>query len=162
MQYQKGKLFWKFEKDQKHIEAVMYDNSKEYYTFLKQCHESGFRQVIITSSIMLSMIEELVVERKFSITKIEFMEEDNELEETVNQLLENVERDRAYYEKLIKYLEFLSEKSSIDLKRIYFKGFSHNLTVDLFAQVNGIIGISKNKYDDEIIAVTELVERCLR
>lgn len=162
MQYEKGKLFFTFIDGVKHITDIPYNPETEYYTFLKKCFDSGYRQIIITSSIMLQIIEQYIFSRKFDIMKIEFMEDDDDLNNIVEQYLKNVQVDRAYYQKLLENLKFLCEKSSIEIKRVYFKGkLDSGDYTNVFIQVNGIIGINRAQYQEEIAALSQQIERCL-
>ena len=53
----------------------------------------------------------------------------------------------TYFIRLVERLNFLSEKSSIDIQRVYFKGRdSKNIAINFYLQCNGIIGIDKEHY----------------
>ena len=43
MVFKKAKLFWKNENDREIINSVFYDDSVEYYTFLRKCKYEGYR-----------------------------------------------------------------------------------------------------------------------
>lgn len=158
----KAKLFWKFNELPKKISYLSMDDSLEYYTFLKKCHQDGFRQIIITSEIMIKLIEHFVLEAKYTIYSIEFVEEDETLNDDISALLALVATDTAYLSKLLEQLHFLSEKSSIDIKRIYFKGRNtEKQAVNFFIQSNGILGIDENSFLQICEKVSNLIERYL-
>lgn len=162
MVYEKAKLFWKVNGISKDVFCVNYDDSKEYYAFLKQCHDKGYRQIIITSEIMVGLIKYYVLEKGLSVYDIQFMEEDQDLTDEVSNLLTLISKNGIFLGKLIEKLNFLSEKSSIDIHRIYFKGRnSENVAVNFYLQSNGIIGIDKKNYSFISDEIGNLIERCL-
>ena len=56
MTFKKAKLF-RFKKDQnERITCISYDDNEEYYSFLREYRSKGYRQVIITTEIMIKII----------------------------------------------------------------------------------------------------------
>ncbi len=162
MVYEKAKLFWKANNNSKEIFCIPYNDNVEYYTFLKKQHDSGFRQIIITSEIMVKLIEYFVLESKLNIYDIVFFEVDKDLIDEIDNLLIKIENDRKLFWELIDKLNFLSEKSSIDIQRIYFKGRSTDgSAINFYLQSNGIIGINKNNYFTISNEISRLIVRCL-
>ena len=77
-------------------------------------------------------------------------------------MLSIISRDRAFLGKLIEKLNFLSEKSSIDIQRIYFKGRGNDGgAINFYLQSNGIIGIDKKNFSSISNEISNLIERCL-
>ena len=162
MQFKKAKLFWGIYNDTKKIFCISYDDKIEYYTFLKQCHNNGYRQIIITSEIMIKLIEFFVVENNFTIYKLEFMEDDDELQMEIRGLFQQMTNNIAFLSKFIEKLNFLSEKSSIEIKRIYFKGRDKKgVASQFYLQSNGIIGINKENFSFVSNSIGSLIERYL-
>lgn len=63
MTFKKAKLF-RFKKDQnERITCISYDDNEEYYSFLREYRSKGYRQVIITTEIMIKIIETSVVDK---------------------------------------------------------------------------------------------------
>lgn len=162
MVYEKAKLFWKANNISKDIFCIPYDDNVEYYAFLKQYHSDGYRQIIITSEIMVGLIEHFVLEKGISIYNIEFLEDDKNLIDEIDNLLTIVSGNKAFLGKLISKLNFLAEKSSIDIQRIYFKGRSSDgIAINFYLQSNGLIGIDKNNYLSISNEISILIARCL-
>ncbi len=162
MVYEKAKLFWKANNISKDIFCIPFDDNVEYYTFLKQYHDNGYHQIIITSEIMVSLIEYFVLESGLSVYDIEFMEDDQDLVNEIAGLLAIVSSNRIYLGRLTQKLNFLSEKSSIDIQRIYFKGRnSEGTAINFYLQSNGIIGANRNSYSSISDEISNLVARCL-
>ena len=78
MEMFQGKLF----QNNKEITIKEYDVKKihDYYKFVQENHNLGYSQVVITTEIMLNLIEYYFVKRKFNIIMFEFIDEDLELE----------------------------------------------------------------------------------
>ena len=102
MVFKKAKLFWKNENDREIINSVFYDDSVEYYTFLRKCKSEGYRQVIVTTEIMIQLLRVSVIKKGFVIYKIEFAEEDCELENEIKNI-----KDYTYL--------ILTSKNAVDI-----------------------------------------------
>ena len=162
MVYEKAKFFWKVNDASKDIFCISFNDDMEYYTFIKQYYDDGYRQIIITSEIMIGLIEHFVLEKGLFVYNIEFIEDDQDLKDEIENLLSIISRDRAFLGKLIEKLNFLSEKSSIDIQRIYFKGRGNDGGATNFnLQSNGIIGIDKKNFSSISNEISNLIERCL-
>lgn len=163
MVFKKAKLFWKNEAAKEIIDCVLYDDGTEYYTFLRKCKAEGYRQVIITAEIMLQVIRSEVIEKGLHVYKIEFAEEDHELEEEVQNLLCLIEEKPAYFGDLLAKIKFLSEHSSIDIRRVYIKGkYNGEYSPNFYLQSNGILGINNESFDDLSKEISTLVAGYLR
>lgn len=163
MRFEKTKLFLKMDSDSRHVHCVAYDDDADYYTFLRKCRSDGYRQVVITSEMMMQIIRHACLENNYTISKIEFVEEDSDLETEIALILQAMSGNSAYLTDLLNKLRFLSEKSSIDLKRIYVKGLTeNNITVNYFVQSNGIIGVNREAFSKISNEISILVEECLQ
>lgn len=161
MRFEKIKLFRKMDGASEHVHYLPYDDNIEYYAFLRKCRDNGYKQVIVTSEIMIQILRYVCLKKEQRVYKIEFVEDDEELEKEINILLELMINNKAYLSELLEKLRFLSEKSSIDLKKIYIKGTWDNCNVNYFIQSNGIIGINKESFEKVSEELKNLVEGCL-
>ena len=162
MVFSKAKLFWKNDNNHKSICAIKYDDNIEYYTYLRNAISDGYRQVIITSEIMLQIIRMSCMVKGYSIYRIEFAEEDAELNQEVSLLIQNAESNPVYLAELLYRLKFLMEQSSIDIRRLYIRGkYDGTVAPNFFIQSNGIIGINNEFYDELSNEISTEVERCL-
>ena len=121
MALEKAKLFWKPGNQARKIVAVPYDDRMEYYPFVKERHDAGFRQIIVTSETMIQLIQKMVIAR-FRISEIELAENEDEFGEQVGILLNRIETNPARLSELVSLLDFLAEKSSIEIQRVAFMG----------------------------------------
>lgn len=117
-----------------------FEDQKNYFRFVESQHENGLRQVIITSKLMLKIIENFFLQ-EFSIKKIIFDEDDLELEDEIKKILEKITEDRVYFFKLFNKLECISNNSSINLQRIEMSGKFKTVYSSFLLQVNGILKI---------------------
>ena len=159
--YKKAKLFWS-NNDKNSIIAMPLDDNVDYYSFLRSCRNMGYRQIVVTSEVMMQIIRN-VYSQNMQITKIEFMEEDPELDQEISNLLRVINSKPVRLIDLIEKLEFLSEKSSIELRRIYVKKpYSLEECVkNFYIQSNGIIGANNEFFNEITKRLSTIVERCL-
>lgn len=163
MTFKKAKLF-RFKKDQnERITCISYDDNEEYYSFLREYRSKGYRQVIITTEIMIKIIETSVLNDNLFVYKIELAEEDEELEKEIDQLLTKTQHNSSYFALLLEKIQFLSERSSIDLFRVYVKNQYQESTscLNFFLQSNGIIGIDSEHFENQSKKICEIVEEYL-
>lgn len=163
MIFSKAKLFRKTEVSQEMICAVEYDDNMEYYTFLRNARTEGYRQIIVTSEVMIQLIRMACMDKGYSVYKIEFAEEDLDLEQEMNFLIQKASVNSACLADLIDKIKFLAEQSSIDIRKIYIKGAYNGAAFapNFFVQSNGIIGVNKESYDSLSKEISTVVERCL-
>lgn len=159
MDYVRTKLFWKVDSDVRKIHCISYDDNTEYYTFLRKCNEDGYKQVIISSEIMIQFIREACLGKGHKIMKIEFVKEEAALEKEIQVILQLMDRNSAYFSDLVDKLKFLAEKSSIGIKRVYIRGlYAEDYIESYFLQSNGIIGINKESFSQ----ISSSISRCIK
>lgn len=162
MLYKKAKFFWKTHNCSKEIFCMPYDENMEYYAFLKQYYNEGYRQIIITSEIMIEIIKHFVLEKGISVYNIEFMEDDSDLVEEIESLIDRFLEDKVFFVRLLEKLNFLAEKSSIDIKRVFFKGRNNEgIAINFYMQSNGIIGIDEKNFSSLSAEISNLIAGCL-
>lgn len=134
----------------------------DYYSYIKEQSDLGYHQVIITSQMMINLIEYLCIDRDFEVTKIELLEEDINQDDTISQYLNLTKKNKIYFHKLIEELKFIKDESSIDIKRVHFIGHSKDKKCfRFFIQVNGIYEIDKEFFEYETNELIKLLKRCM-
>lgn len=157
----KIKLFWKTGNSQKAIECIPYYDDQDYYSFVKSNYEQGYRQIIISSEIMVELIKEFVLSG-YTVAEIQFAEEDTDFEGDIQDILSQMHTNMAFFVQLIDRLNFLSVNSSIEIQRIKLVGrLSDGIASRLFIQSNGIIGINDEALPHDSLRVCSIVSRCL-
>ena len=114
-------------------------------------------QVAVTSDMMLELISAVATDPKINISKIEMLEENSEDEDFVNKLIDDSKTNRLLLINLMEKLRYLSEDSSIEIKRVYFVEKTDNdLNNIIFVQVNGLIGFNKqSRVIDHLMNIVE-------
>lgn len=134
----------------------------DYYSYIKEKSQGGYHQVIITSQMMINLIEYLCIERDFEVSKIEFLEDDVSQDETIANYLKLIKRNKIYFHKLIEELTFIKDESSIDIKKVYFIGHSkEGKYFRILVQVNGIYQIDKEFFECETKEITKILKMCI-
>ncbi|WP_311146576.1 hypothetical protein [Stomatobaculum longum] len=158
----KYKLFWKVGDVNKHVVCQKYSDDEEYYSFLKKQYDIGYRQIIISSEVMIQLIKEFVMNFGLRVYRIEFMEADSSLTNEIEVLLDHMKEYPILFVTLLEKLNFLAETTSIDIGRIYTSGKSkNNSALNMFVQSNGIIGINDDAEDELLQRTCTLIERHL-
>ena len=144
------------------IVAIPYlqEDQKKYFRFVKEQYEKGSRQIIITSKIMLKVLEEYFLNKKFRIVEIKFAEEDLELNQEIEKYLEEVEKDRGCFFKLLNKLEVIANNSSIDIEKIELVSSKRiNEAYTSFSlKVNGIVIIDGNTIENDINSIIKNIK----
>ena len=161
MALEKAKLFWKLGDQPRKIIPVPYADRMDYYMFVKEHHDAGFRQVIVTSEVMIQLIQKIVI-RGFRVSRIEMVEDDDELDQQVRVLLDRIYKKPACLSELISLLSFLSEKSSIEIQQISIRGRTEDgIAVEGFIQSNGLLGMNREVSDRAFADIGAEVGRCV-
>lgn len=134
----------------------------EYYKIVKENCQKGYKQIIITSNMMTSILKKYFYDKKFNIATLEFMEEDEALKTEVELILAKMRQERGYFGELLNKICFLSTESAIDIKKIELKGRNDkDSAVSILLQVNGIFGINEKCFDEESKILLQMIEGCL-
>lgn len=159
------KYFKLFQNINQEIFPIEYSeiDQRNYFNFVKTQYQKKLRQVIITSEIMLHILEKYFVEYNFKIINICFAEGDIELEEKLQKVLERVEENRGYFLKLLKELECIADNSSIDIESIELKSLNKKdgKYLNFKIWVNGILSIEKGQENYLLEEITKLVREKL-
>ena len=162
MENKKGKLFWKLGETPNKVYCIRWEEQDtEYYSFLKQKKQDGYRQVIISSEIFMSFLRFAVGEKGYSLLGIEFMEEDTDFNSEIDVLISMLQTNPACFAPLMDKLQVVAEKSSIEIKRVSFKSRINGMAVQFFIQSNGLIGVNAEAFDLVSQMINTFIEGCL-
>lgn len=154
-----GKLFRNLQTGE--IESFSYSSEKNYYEFVESVQKKGYRQCIITSDIMIQILEYFLLNHKTEITKIEFLIDDEDLEAEINLLLLNMTEKQAYWEVLKERLVCISRNDSIDIKKIEFK-INEEKGCLCNVLVNGIFSSYENLYSLISKEISNVLGECIK
>lgn len=134
-----------------------YDDKVEYYSYLKELLDAGYRRIIVTSEAMIQLIQKIVL-KGFRVSEIVLMDDEDDVHDQIHVLLERINSNPAYLAELVSLLDMLAEKSSIGIQRVVFMGRGEDRTsVEGFVQSNGLIGANGSISDKVFCAVGETV-----
>lgn len=159
------KYFKIFQDKNNEIKAIEYSekDQRNYFNFVKTQHEKGLRQVIITSEIMLEILKKCFIDYNFELVRVYFVEEDGELDSEIKRILNKIEKNRAYFVKLLEKLKCIANNSSIDIESIELKSIEkiYNKYVSFSIRVNGILSIEKGAEDFLLKIIINLLKEKL-
>lgn len=142
-----------------HIIPVFYDERKSYHDLLASQQSIGNRQIIINSEIMIGLLKLFVFDTNLKISKIEFMEHDDLLSETITYMVKRInEGDRGAIAALNEQLAIISEKESIDIKSIDLNGYLNSIPAQISIQSNGIVSLNEEIIDVGLSLIQNFIE----
>lgn len=148
------KCFKIFINEVQEVKKIEYTSvhQKSYFEFVKSQYDKGFMQVIVTSKMMLDILNYYFY-KNYRINEIEFGEDDEELDDEVKKLLTKIDGDRAYFNQLLKKLECIGQESSIDIAKIKMTSLKKvdNIYFSFTLRVNGILSINYSLADEDSI-----------
>ena len=153
MKNKTGKFFQDIQS--RKIKVFEYSGASSYYAFVQEKQQKGLVQSVITTNIMISIMEKYVLDNA-QIIFIEFMVEDSDLQEEINLLLDNLKKNAAQWVILKQRLLFLRSDKSIDIKRIAIKSIDYSYIFSIM--VNGMITITETAYEQVTTDVCHLLE----
>ncbi|MBP4085978.1 MULTISPECIES: hypothetical protein [Enterococcus] len=154
MDYKRYKLF----KSQVNNSIVAIEINGDYYPFVRSKLDEGYSQIVISSAVMLDILEKMFINKQAKIVAIELIEEDDQYEQQIQQLIASTVQDRAYFYNLMKELSFLSENESIEIKSIRVRYRLEEKPIDIKLSVNGLINVGENEIiKNEISFLEEII-----
>lgn len=153
-----GKIFQNIRN--REIVCFSYNPEQDYYAMVQKHIKEGYQQTIFTSSVMLSLAESFLLFHEAIVMNIEFVSEDESLDEEISTLIQKMKVNRAFWVVLKERLEFLSKYDSIDIKRIELKS-KQGVGFLVTLQLNGIITVSENAYDIVTKSAEEVIRRVI-
>ena len=143
------------------VECIEYDINQNYYSFIRDKQKKGYNQCIVTSDIMIEIIQYFLLKGGIEVTSISFMVDDEELKSEIQSILDSMKQNAAYWEILKNKLSFLSQNDSIEIKKVNFRILTG--TGILFSvQVNGLVIVSENGYNTVCKKISNIMEGCIK
>lgn len=102
------------------ISCFQYD-VQNYYKLIREKQKEGFTQCIITSNIMIEIMQYFIFKGNTDIIFIEFINENYEIKSQINSILELMNEDLIYWYRLKEMILFFSENNCNEIKKVEFK-----------------------------------------
>ena len=126
---------------------VKYNPDDDYFDFIaEQCSNKKLNHFIVTSNKMIELIISLVMDYKFELKKVEFMNDDENLYTEINDLVMKSTNDSSTFIFLLRKLQLLSDEQSIDILKIFLKKRCKEKSTQIKIQANGIFFIDKSSF----------------
>ena len=103
-----------------------------YYTFIKQQKKENYKQIIISSELMLKLMDKTILEGG-EILKVTLSEKnDQEFQEKINLLVEDLRLDKECIDNLKQELSWVIGDQSIDISelKILYNNVGVSITSD--------------------------------
>lgn len=139
------------------ISCFQYDINQNYYTLIREKQNEGFAQCIITSNIMIEIMQYFILKGDTSIISIEFMVEHDEIEDEIKFILKRMKENIIHWIDLKEKILFLSQNDCIEVKKIELKNIN-GLGYIFSIQVNGIIIVPEEKFDRVSNMIAGIIE----
>lgn len=132
-------------------------DTDDYFNFIaEQYNKRQLNQVIITSNIMIILIFSLVDKYKFCLERVEFMNDDDTLDNEIQNLVNNINNEENFIFLLHK-LQLLSYEQSIDILKVHLKKRYEHKSTQIKIQANGIFFIDKSNFDKYSQKILDIV-----
>lgn len=134
-----GKVFKKVYNQEHTFKLAPYDSATfNYSTLIKNQKQSGYRQVLFNSELMIELITAIDVYPDIYLKKIEMCNDTGkEHQNELNDLVLEFRTNREVLFRIIDELEWYSDKESIDVSKIHF--YNKQTATTTVLQTNGII-----------------------
>lgn len=125
--------------------CVEYDpDIDNYYSFVKSNHQKGYKQIMLTSEMMIDIVMYIIDNYNCKITDFEFIEDDEDFKQ---QLLDTiVPFSKSKMNVFVEKLDFLMQEYSLDIKTVNISGQIDGHSMDVCMHMNGVMTIDKNNY----------------
>lgn len=148
-----GKFFKKLSTGE--ISCFQYD-IQNYYKLIREKQKEGFTQCIITSNIMIEIMQYFILRGNTDIVFIEFINENYEIKSEINSILELMSENLIYWYRLKEMILFFSQNNCNEIKKVEFKicdKFQYKFSI----LINGIFIISEIKFKDISDIICKLI-----
>lgn len=123
----------------------------DYYEYIRLKVSDGNRQVIIPSNVMMDILKDLYDRASMKkssfirLKRIQFIDDDSELNDSVTEFIMQINRGTACIEKLIEHLRSLFDEQLVEIRNIEFDIIDGNNMYIFNLYVNGILYINTFK-----------------
>ena len=116
------KYYKLFVDNKEDIKSFEFDLKDSYYPFLKQKKDEGYKQYLITSDLMLSIIMDFLKDKKYTLISVELYDtDDKDTEEYIKNIFNDFSKDILNEKEIHEKLNYLESECSIDLTTITIK-----------------------------------------
>ena len=155
------KMFWKTGMPEKRIECISYNKQEDYQDFVKEKHTEGYRQIILTTTIMLKLFKKLG-RLGYEVETVSIAEDNDFFSRDIELSLSN---DSAFTQHFVQMLECVlptAGMSDLLIRRVkLLKKCDGGETVTVTLDVNGCIDVDSFTFDDMMPLIVATVQKYL-
>lgn len=134
--------------------SIININMQNYYSELKTILQKGYKQVVLPSKVLLSILSDLFISKGVRIIEIEFMEVDEPYTNEIDKMISDISFNREKYIYLERELNSLIEEDGIEIKKIKF-----NLNNNVFSiSINGLVKLNEELSPNNLEMLISLIE----
>ena len=153
------KMFWKTGMPEKRIECISYNKQEDYQDFVKEKHTEGYRQIILTTTIMLKLFKKLGG-LGYEVETVSIAEDNNFFSRDIELSLSN---DSAFTQHFVQMLECVLPTAGMPdllIRRVkLLKKCDGGEKVTVTLDVNGCIDVDSFTFDDMMPLIVATVQK---
>ena len=155
------KMFWKTGMPEQRIECISYNKQEDYQDFVKEKHTEGYRQIILTTTIMLKLFKKLGG-LGYEVETVSIAEDNDFFSRDIELSLSN---DSAFTQHFVQMLECVLPTAGMPdllIRRVkLLKKCDGGETVTVTLDVNGCIDVDSFTFDDMMPLIVATVQKYL-
>ncbi|WP_214803721.1 hypothetical protein [Exiguobacterium sp. s194] len=128
----------------------------DYYSFIKDNINENSEQIAIPSNIMISFLKHNFSKKRAEIVHLDFMDDDEDYHAHLDQLINQINKNREDFFILSDELSFLSDSKTVEIRSLRLRFITNNQPVDITIFINGKVSASSNEVtSDELSEMTD-------
>lgn len=132
------------------------DIANNYFDFIRKERKLGYRQIIISSDILINLLFSKAQNDGALIKKIEIQRDDNDVQEYLDSLVEKANLKKDYLNLLI-FLKPIDFSDSIEIKAVKYS-YRREKLIEVEVSNNGIVQMNERN-DNESNSLIKFIER---
>lgn len=132
------------------------DIANNYFDFIRKERKLGYRQIIISSDILINLLFSKAQNDGALIKKIEIQRDDNDVQEYLDSLVEKANLKKNYLNLLI-FLKPIDFSDSIEIKAVKYS-YRREKLIEVEVSNNGIVQMNERN-DNESNSLIKFIER---
>lgn len=132
------------------------DIANNYFDFIRKERKLGYRQIVISSDILINLLFSKAQNDGALIKKIEIQRDDNDVQEYLDSLVEKANLKKDYLNLLI-FLKPIDFSDSIEIKAVKYS-YRREKLIEVEVSNNGIVQMNERN-DNESNSLIKFIER---
>ena len=144
----RAKLYWKTGMPEKKVECILYDEQQSYDEFMRAKYKAGYRQIILTTSLMLELIKKLG-ELGYEIASVDIAEDNGFFSRDLKSLLNKNPTFAKHFIQTLGYVLPSVDMGDLLIQQVHMlKKFNDRKEATVTLNVTGVIVVDENIMSD--------------